>query len=221
MLENKRTDNCGNPFPGQFFNQIFRVYSPGSKTESYYDTSFCVFLAIFFSRFISPESALFLAISGTLTDIIDGVFARKRNQVTDFGKIFDPIADKIMAAGILWYLFTHNLIDLNLIIHIILPETLLIVYGIWLLKNKWAKTPEPNILGRTKFILYALGFIFLLISQLNNLDSALSNFGFLLITLGVVFAWSSQVVIIREAIESIHFRASFAPNKNQWKTEIK
>lgn len=35
-----------------------------------------------------------LALSG-MTDIADGIIARKFNMVSDFGKAFDPIADKL------------------------------------------------------------------------------------------------------------------------------
>src|SRR3989338_141010 len=31
-----------------------------------------------------------------LTDAIDGALARTRNQITDWGRIFDPIADKLL-----------------------------------------------------------------------------------------------------------------------------
>ena len=35
-----------------------------------------------------------LALSG-ITDIIDGIIARKCNMISDFGKAFDPVADKL------------------------------------------------------------------------------------------------------------------------------
>ena len=43
-------------------------------------------------RFI--ESGIYLLISG-LSDMFDGAIARKFNQVTQLGKILDPIADKL------------------------------------------------------------------------------------------------------------------------------
>jgi CDP-diacylglycerol--glycerol-3-phosphate 3-phosphatidyltransferase len=41
---------------------------------------------------------LFFAFLAGLTDILDGYIARKYNMITDFGKLMDPLADKIFMA---------------------------------------------------------------------------------------------------------------------------
>jgi len=49
--------------------------------------------------------ALLVFIGAAITDIIDGVYARKHNQITDFGKFMDPLADKLLTfAALLWFI---------------------------------------------------------------------------------------------------------------------
>lgn len=43
--------------------------------------------------------AFLIFLVATLTDYLDGVIARKRGLITDFGKLMDPLADKILTAS--------------------------------------------------------------------------------------------------------------------------
>ncbi|MBQ4327663.1 MAG: CDP-alcohol phosphatidyltransferase family protein [Clostridia bacterium] len=51
-------------------------------------------VATFFSKDHRTLSTVLIVLSG-LTDCVDGFIARKFNMITDFGKIIDPMADKL------------------------------------------------------------------------------------------------------------------------------
>jgi CDP-diacylglycerol--glycerol-3-phosphate 3-phosphatidyltransferase len=46
-------------------------------------------------------AAAILFVVAIVTDTVDGILARRQNLVTDFGKILDPIADKVLIGGAL------------------------------------------------------------------------------------------------------------------------
>ena len=64
-----------------------------------------VFLAVLYTGFpYNHYVAIGIFIIAGITDIVDGHIARSRGQVTDFGKLMDPLADKMLVlSAILWF----------------------------------------------------------------------------------------------------------------------
>ena len=72
-------------------------------------------------------SALLLIILSTTTDILDGYIARKFNMVTDFGKMLDPVSDKLTQAAILICLMDRFPLMLSLVIIMAFKEGISLV----------------------------------------------------------------------------------------------
>lgn len=68
---------------------------------------------------------VFLTISG-LTDILDGFIARKFDLVTNFGKLMDPLADKVTQISILAALAIQNIVPIWILVIVVLKEFLMI-----------------------------------------------------------------------------------------------
>lgn len=106
-------------------------------------------------------TGLALFIITASTDMIDGSLARTRNKITEWGKIYDPLADKLLIGLVLValvYKFTHP----YLFIIIISLELILIAMTYIKMKYKITKDVHANGWGKTKMVLQFIGVSFIL-----------------------------------------------------------
>lgn len=92
-----------------------------------------------------------------ITDWLDGYFARKNNQITSFGKLFDPIADKIITTTAMLFLVLFNYSYIWLILIFILRDIL--VDGSRNLAAVKQLKVEASIYGKLKTVFQSLGII--------------------------------------------------------------
>lgn len=82
-----------------------------------------------------------------ITDLLDGFIARKLNQITEFGKIIDPLADKIFVTMIVLQLFWMEEIPQYYFWIIIMRDVLIFTGGIFVSKIIGKVLPS-NLLGK-------------------------------------------------------------------------
>ena len=86
----------------------------------------------------------------SLTDFLDGNIARKRGLVTDFGKVMDAIADKVLVNGVLVVLACNGLI--NAVVPVIIITRDIFVDSIKMVAGSSGKAVGASILGKIKTI---------------------------------------------------------------------
>ena len=105
-----------------------------------------------------------LFIIASLTDMIDGKIARKNNLVTDFGKVMDAIADKILVNGVLIILAYNGSIPLVIPVVIITRDT--IVDSVKMVAGNKGKAVGASIWGKIKTVCMMIGLSLVFFSNL-------------------------------------------------------
>ncbi|MDP2629869.1 MAG: CDP-alcohol phosphatidyltransferase family protein [Candidatus Uhrbacteria bacterium] len=106
---------------------------------------------------------VFLFVSST--DAIDGALARTRNKITEWGMIFDPVADKLLIVPVLLILLLRNL-PIPLALTIISLELAIVATAV--LWRRRGGVIQANLWGKIKMVLQVLGvFLLLLAAWLN------------------------------------------------------
>lgn len=131
---------------------------------------------------------LIFFIIASVTDYLDGHLARKNNQVTDFGKLMDPLADKILVVATLIVLLEWGRMYGWAIILIVAREFL--VTGIRQLGVAKGKVIAASYFGKAKTVTQMVTIIFLLVFA-PNFVSATGIIGFVLIIASTILTIAS------------------------------
>jgi cardiolipin synthase len=127
-------------------------------------------------------SALIILISG-ITDFADGFIARKYHMITEFGKLIDPIADKLTQAAVVLSLTFRFKGMLILTIILVIKELFMFFCGLLLLRRN-RKLDGAKWFGKiSTAVFYALMFILIAIPTLSLtiVDSLMIIIGFFLL----------------------------------------
>ena len=100
----------------------------------------------------SVFAALFIYIAASLTDQLDGYLARKNNQVTTFGKLMDPLADKMLVMAALVCFMEGNIPYITSWVIIIILAREFIVSGVRMLAMGDNNVIAASIWGKAKTV---------------------------------------------------------------------
>ena len=148
-------------------------------------------------------AAVVLFLAALLTDWVDGYLARRTGAVSAFGKVADPIADKILVIGALIALMRARELGVPHwgVFLIVIRE--LTVGGIRILASSRGQVPAAQSWGKAKMLIQSVSVLaMLIILVLNERGLAaprLLQLPYYLTILCVFVAWDSAYRYFRES----------------------
>lgn len=125
-----------------------------------------------------------------LTDFLDGFLARKFDQVTELGRILDPVADKLVIAVSGLVLIITQRLPLWFGIIIIARDVLILLGGLYL-KKRTGNAPSANYLGKVTVNIISLAILLIIFEIQNWIDPAIW-----LATIAIVLSFLSYVYVL-------------------------
>lgn len=154
-----------------------------------------------FNNYSSIENVriyiLILIFVAFLSDLLDGYVARKTNSISEFGKIIDPLADKILVALIIINLYLQNEIPV-FYFWIVITRDICIFFGGIIISQKIGKVLPSNLLG--KLTVFSIGLF--IITTLLQTNSSEFIYNLILIT-SCSLCVASLIGYLMRAIEMI------------------
>ncbi len=102
-----------------------------------------------------------------LTDLLDGYIARKYNMVTNFGKLADPAADKLLLITVLFILSVNSSVPLVIPVIVFTKELLMGIGGLVLLKNRYVVS--SNVFGKIAAFIFNASVALIIIFKPNEI----------------------------------------------------
>ncbi len=138
---------------------------------------------------------IFFTLSG-ITDIADGCIARKYNLISNFGKLMDPLADKLTQIATLTSLVVVDIIPLWILVIVLCKEFIMICGASFLygkdvvVYSKWY--------GKLSTVLLYIAIVFSLLTKQFDLTGIWSNIDLALFCLALIATIFSLLMYIKD-----------------------
>ncbi|MFH0839167.1 MAG: CDP-diacylglycerol--glycerol-3-phosphate 3-phosphatidyltransferase [Candidatus Omnitrophota bacterium] len=159
--------------------------------------TFIYMVFLFMQGVIWKYVALFIFLAAMLTDWYDGKIARERNQITNFGKLMDPIADKILILASFMAFVELKIIPAWMVVVIILRE--LVITGLRVFAASKSVVLEAQKEGKHKTVsqfVVVISILIYLILKGHFLKSGYQTLTFETISHAILYGMMTVTIIL-------------------------
>ena len=163
-----------------------------------------VFIILLYLDKMAAAIAVFAIAS--LTDYLDGYLARKNGIVTTFGKLMDPLADKILTISALVCFLEIDIRFLSAWMVVVIIARELIVTGIRLIALSENKVIAASWWGKSKTVSQLIGIIAMMVDKIVPLQIGDFKITLILIYVMVILTVYSGIDYVRKNFGLLEFR---------------
>jgi len=148
------------------------------------------FIPLFILTFFSYNSNLYaflVLIAAGFSDMLDGYLARKNGQVTEIGKLLDPLADKLMMITVILAFVIDERISWWAASIIFLRDIGMILISAFFHFNGRRQVPAANIFGKATTVLFYFAILLIMFEWPYHHEFFWGTILFSLITSGIYF----------------------------------
>jgi phosphatidylglycerophosphate synthase len=138
---------------------------------------------------------------GILSDYLDGWAARRQNEISELGKVIDPIADKVMAGILFIYAATQGLIPIWFVSATLIRD-LIIMAGSFYIRKMHNKVAMSVMSGKI-FVNFLAGYW--IVAMFFPESSGWIQFGLLSSTILMIYSFAEYVVRFIRILKGAQF----------------
>lgn len=147
-----------------------------------------VFVWFYFT--FGPIPALLIFLLAGATDLLDGWIARRFNQISDIGKLLDPVADKVLLLCALYCFQATERIPLVIFILACVKELMLMLGGFYILRVK-KLVVHSNWVGKVAMAVFYIGVVITFIDTIQP-------YNVIILCIGLAFSYFAGICYLQQ-----------------------
>lgn len=164
-----------------------------------------IFQADLYTKDRAHAWALAAFVFAAFTDFLDGQIARRTNTISEFGKVVDPLADRLLVIAVLVSLMWRSFMPLWMGIVIVGRDVLMLV-GAPVVGIRDPRIREELAVHWTGKLATALLFVAICIFIYWNLYRQVNPVGLAIFCVGILFSYLSGFIYLRRGIKLLSAR---------------
>ena len=160
-----------------------------------------VFLWLFLSG--AERAAVVLYAAGAVSDFFDGFIARRWRQVSDFGRLLDPLSDRVFIVALTVALVAREAFPWPLAVGIVVRDVVLL--SLWpLFERRHVGRIAVNFTGKTATALLLVGLTLMAVGETGwPWADRLHGIGLGFAVIGGILYWVAGAMYAREALRKL------------------